>query len=248
VLPIPELGRLTAPNITSHTDTGIGRWTDDEIGRAIREGISRDNTALFPVMPYTSLARLSDEDLASVVVYLRTLPPIRNSLPVRRLVFPLDNLINTIPEPIIEPVPPPPMDTPAERGAYLAAIAGCENCHTPTDSRGRPRSDLAFGGGAVFRDPGRDMAAVYSTNISASGVAHYDRALFVQTLRTGEFGGRTLSHIMPFEAFKNMTDSDLADLFAYLETLPPVDHRVSNTDPPSYCGICRQEHGLGELN
>ncbi len=81
-----------------------------------------------------------------------------------------------------------------------------------------------------------------------SGIAHYDEALFIQTLHTGQLAGRTLTPIMPFANFKNMTDDDLKDIFAYLKTLPPVKHRVSNTDPPTKCPVCGQIHGLGDLN
>jgi len=53
---------------------------------------------------------------------------------------------------------------------------------------------------------------------------------------------------MPFEAFKGMKDDDIKDIFAFLRSLPPVKHRVSNTDPPAKCEVCGQTHGLGELN
>jgi hypothetical protein len=53
---------------------------------------------------------------------------------------------------------------------------------------------------------------------------------------------------MPFEAFKNMTDDDAKDIFAYLKSVPQVKHRVSNTDPPTLCPICKQTHGLGDTN
>jgi cytochrome c553 len=53
---------------------------------------------------------------------------------------------------------------------------------------------------------------------------------------------------MPFEFFKNMTDEDMRDIFAFIKAQPPVKHRVSNTDPPTLCPLCNQTHGLGELN
>ena len=56
--------RIVAPNITSDPDTGLGKWSDDAIGRAIREGIAADGSTLFPVMPYEHFRDLSDEDLA----------------------------------------------------------------------------------------------------------------------------------------------------------------------------------------
>lgn len=249
-MPIPELGKVYARNITSDPETGLGRWTDDEIARAIREGVSRDGTALFPVMPYLNFARMSDEDVASVVVYLRTLPPVRNALPPSELVFPLNHIVKTIPRPLTEPVPSHPSSTPAQRGEYLVTLAGCKICHTPVDDRGQPLPGLEFAGGESFSDPGNNMAIVHSINITRdpSGIAHYDESLFVEVIRSGQLSNRTLSHIMPFEFFRNLTDDDLRDIFAFLGSVPPVKHRVSNTEPPTPCPVCRREHGFGALN
>src|SRR5262245_11628850 len=62
-LPIPELNNIAARNITPDMETGIGSWTDDEIARAIQEGIRKDGSALFPVMPYMEFAKLDDQDV-----------------------------------------------------------------------------------------------------------------------------------------------------------------------------------------
>jgi mono/diheme cytochrome c family protein len=250
VMPIPELNNISSKNITSDKETGLGNWTDDEIARAIREGIRKDGTALFPVMPYTEFAKLDDEDLASIIVFLRTIPPVNHEVPKRNLPFPLEHIVKTIPKPITTPQPSHPAATPAERGEYLAhTVAGCVGCHTPAN-QGQPLPGMAFAGGSLFSDPGQGGKAVFSMNITPdpSGIAHYDEALLTQTLRTGQVSGRMLNHIMPFESFKNMTDGDISDIFAYLKTVTPVKHRISNTDPPTPCPLCKQTHGLGELN
>jgi len=250
VMPIPELNNPSSKNITSDKETGLGNWTDDEIARAIREGVRKDGTALFPIMPYPEFAKLDDEDLASIVVYIRTLPPVKHEVPKRQLPGPLEYIVNTIPKPITTPQPSHPSATPAERGDYLVGLAGCAGCHTPTDDQGAPLPGMAFGGGGLFKDPGQGGKEVFTMNITPdpSGIAHYDEALLMQTLRTGQVSGRMLNHIMPFESFRNMTDADISDIFAYLKTVKPVKHRISNTDPPTKCVICNQTHGLGELN
>jgi hypothetical protein len=71
------LGTLTAPNLTPDPETRLGRWSDDEMGRAIREGVDPDGSALFPLMPYGCYRHVSDEDLPSIVVYLKSLAPVR---------------------------------------------------------------------------------------------------------------------------------------------------------------------------
>src|SRR5258708_8894237 len=83
---------VTAPNLTSDPETGIGNRTDDELARAIREGISHDGRTLFPIMPYQHFRSMPDEDLASVIVYLRSLKPVRNPLPPSAIPFPLSRL------------------------------------------------------------------------------------------------------------------------------------------------------------
>src|SRR5262245_14267433 len=205
-MPIPELNNLAARNITPDPETGLGNWTDDEIARAIREGVRKDGSALFPLMPYMEFRKLDDEDVKSIVVYLRTIPPVKNTVPTRNLPGPLEYLVKTMPKPLTTPQPSHPASTPEERGEYLVTLAGCGGCHTPAVD-GTPMPGLAFGGGEKFDLPGVPNP-VFTVNITsdASGIAHYDDSLLINTLRTGQIGGRTLSHIMPFEFFKNMTD------------------------------------------
>ncbi len=249
-MPIPELGKVVSRNITSDPETGIGLWTDDEIARAIQEGISRDGSALFPIMPYFNFRNLTDEDLASLVVYLRTLPPVKQVRARSEFIFPLNLLVNVMPQPLESSHAPVVRTTPEARGEYLVrTVAGCQDCHSPAID-GEPMEGLEFGGGAKFSDPGQDMAPVHSHNITMdpSGIAHYDEALFIEVLKTGHIGGRMLTHIMPFENFKNLTEDDMRDIFAYLKSLPPVKHRVSNTDPKTLCVVCGETHGLGDKN
>ncbi len=77
--------RLAPPNITPDKKTGAGTWTDDMFARAIREGVGHDGRALSPAMPYNNFKRLSDEDLASVIVYIRSLPAVRNIVPPTKI-------------------------------------------------------------------------------------------------------------------------------------------------------------------
>jgi mono/diheme cytochrome c family protein len=248
-MPIPELGSVVAPNITPDPETGIGTWTDDEIARAMQEGVDKNGRALFPVMPYQQFRNLDDEDLASIIVFLRSIPPVKNALPLTKLVFPLSFIVKTIPEPLTSHEPAKPRTTPEARGEYLvSSVSVCAECHSPAD-QGKVLPGMAFAGGNIFHDPGQGKE-VFSVNITSdpSGIAHYDEALFVQTFRTGRLPGRMLSHIMPFENFKNYSDADLHDVYTYIKSLPHVKHRISNTDPPTKCPVCGQTHGLGELN
>lgn len=250
VLPLPELNHIAARNITPDKDTGIGTWSDDEVARAIREGVRKDGSALFPVMPYMDFAALDDEDVKSIVVYLRTIPAVRNTVPVRQLPGPLEYIVKTMPTPLTTPQPSHPASTPVERGQYLVTMAGCGACHTPTDGEGTPLPGLGFAGGGFFQLPNQPGKLVFTANITPdpSGIAHYDDGLFRETMRTGQIPGRMLNHIMPFLAYRNMTDDDISDIYAFLKTAAPIKHRVSNTDPPTACPLCNQSHGLGDRN
>lgn len=238
---------LVTPNITPDKETGAGNWTDDMMARAIREGIGHDGRALFPLMPYRSYSHLSDEDLASVIVYLRTIPPIKSHLPKTKVPVVFTAISNTIPEPLNAPVPPPDLSTPVKRGEYLARVSDCAGCHTPRDRMKPEMEGFEFAGGNVFGQ-GKDAVAVANITPDATGISYYDEALFLEVMHTGWVKARKLSPRMPWIYTRNMSDEDLKDIFAYLRTLKPVRHAVDNTEPPTKCRLCRQVHGLGERN
>lgn len=222
-------GKVYAPNITPDTETGAGTWSDDQLARAIREGVGHDGRALFPFMPYLDFRSMSDEDLASVIVYLRSIPPVHKQMPTTKLIFPVNYLIRNAPRPLEAPVPEPDVSTPEKRGKYLVTIAGCTDCHTPQDAHGQPLPGMDFAGGFVLDGP---WGRVVSANITpdASGISYYDQATFTQAIRTGFVGARKLSQIMPWQSYRGMTDEDIVAMFAYLKTVRPVRHHVDNTE------------------
>jgi cytochrome c553 len=239
-------GLVVAPNLTPDPETGAGTWTDDLLARSIREGIGHDGRALF-LMPYKIYSKLSDEDVASVVVYLRSLPPARNQLPKTELIVPVKYIVRNGPEPITSPVPEPDLSSPLKRGKYLVGVIGCGGCHTPSDSHHNAIEAASFGGGEIFEGP---WGRVASANLTpdASGIPYYDEAMFIRTIRTGYVGARELNPVMPWWAFRYMTDQDLAAIFAYLKTVKPVSHHVDNSLPPTLCPIDGAMHGSGDKN
>ena len=237
---------LTVPNITSDPESGGGRWSDDAYARAIREGIGHDGRALFPVMPYAQYRRMADEDLASVIVYVRALPPRRKILPPTRIPFPLSRLINTAPEPVTEPVPPPDRGDVKKRGEYLVTMSACVECHTPQD-RGQRMPGLAFAGGFVLSGPYGQVASVNITP-DPTGIPYYDEALFLEVMRTGQAKARRLHDQMPWTFYRGQTDDDLRAMFAFLKTLSPASHTVDNSLPPTACPRCGGKHGGGDRN
>jgi mono/diheme cytochrome c family protein len=233
--------RIVAPNITPDVETGAGGWTDDMLARAIREGIGHDGRGLYWGMWYQSFAILSDEDLASVVVYLRSIPPVRNVLPATRL--PPDELAENAgyPTPIIAPVSGPSPDDRLARGRYMVELADCVGCHTSWYS---PRMPGLLAGGNLIERSGR---SAYSSNITphASG-AGYSTDTFITVIRTGK--GESLSGIMPWIVFGGLTDDDLSAIHEFLGSVQAVAHYIGNIGTPRHCSICGQDHPLGEFN
>jgi mono/diheme cytochrome c family protein len=249
-IPVKGLpGRVVAPNLSPDPETGAGNWTDDQLARAIREGVGHDGRALFPLMPYQRYRLMSDEDVASIIVYLRSLPPVRHQQPATEIVVPVRYLMRSVPEPLSAPVAAPDVSTPAKRGAYLMTIGACSECHTPQDDHGQPIPGMEFAGGFVFEGP---WGRVASANLTPdpSGIPYYDKALFTEVLRTGHVKARRINQIMPWHAFGGMTDEDVAAIFANLTTLKPVVHHVTNDEsvPPTFCRLCRHLHGYGDRN
>ena len=239
---------LTAPNITPDPDTGGGTWTDDMIARAIREGIGHDGRALFPMMPYGNFAKMADEDLASVVTYIRSLPAVRREHPKTAIPFPVSRLIYSAPQPIEGTVPAPDLSTPEKRGEYLVTLASCGDCHTPM-IQGQYVQGMEFAGGNPFKyGDARAMRASANLTPAPNGIPYYNEALFLETIRTGRVRDRKISDVMPWGHYRNMTDADLQSIFAYLQTLKPVDHYVDNALPATPCAKCTLEHGGGERN
>jgi hypothetical protein len=236
--------RLTFPNITPDRETGAGTWSDYDFYRALTQGIGHDGRVLYIEMPYLQLSKLSDEDLASIIVYVRSLPPLRNALPK-----------SEIPKTVLDrmkPLPPrprnfaPDLSTPQTRGAYLVAAAACAYCHTPR----RNDEDLpgmAFAGGIPFQGAWGDVASANLTP-DPSGIPYYDERMFLEVMRTGSNDARKINPVMPWPYFRSITTDDLRDIFAYLRTTAPVSHRVDNAEAFSWCRKCGNRHGLGAMN
>jgi mono/diheme cytochrome c family protein len=222
-------GRLCIRNITPDVETGIGGWTDGEIVRAIREGVSRDGEALFPIMPWFMYTGLSDEDAAAVIAYMRAQPPVKSFRPDRQLDFPLNIIFRFYPRPLDGPVASPPRSDSVGYGRYLSRIARCEFCHTAR-VRGRlePLPGRLFSGGVPFVMGTR---TAYSMNLTPhpSGLGAWTKAQFI---------GRFRLHTQPFPvveeansemdwiAFSGMTDEDLGAIWDYLRTLPPLPTKL----------------------
>jgi cytochrome c553 len=234
--------QVIAPNITPDVATGIGEWSDEEIVRAIKDGIGKNGRLLNPEMPSRYFHSLGDDEMHSIVLYLRSIPPVRNQLPERGKYIPGKHP-PTIAMDSIRLTKSSAMVT---RGALLVRLGGCETCHTPDNEEGFIHG-LEFAGGKVFRH-GDQAAASSNLTPDPSGIGYYDEDLFLKVVKTGRVGARAIFSAMPWHFYRNLTDADLKAIFAYLQALPPVKHRVDNAEPPTQCAKCGNLHGFGNRN
>jgi mono/diheme cytochrome c family protein len=225
-------GLVAAPNITPDRETGIGAWTDGEKIRAIRDGVSRDGRALFPMMSYPRFRHMSNEDVYSLVAYLNTLKPVKHRVPRTKLKFPVALLIKGEPKPAGN-VPAPDRSNKLKYGEYLATLAGCAECHTARDG-GAP-----LAGGQVFRFPGMAVVSPNITPDPTTGIGRWSEEYFLERfyqyeeyVRRGSPKAAAESFtVMPWLNFAQLPPEDLKAIYAWLMSQPAVSKAV-DTRPP----------------
>ena len=211
--------RAVAPNLTPAGR--IAGWSDADLAKAIREGLRPDGTLIGPPMPFTMYRGLSDDDIASMVMFLRSLPAVESAapLPVSEYRIPLPPAYG----PPVESVSAPPQGVTAEYGAYLAGpVAHCMECHTPMGPQG-PMVDTHLGaGGFEFHGPwGTSVASNLTSH--ADGLAGYGDAEIAAMITEGKRpDGSAMLPPMPYGHFRAFTPDDLAAVILYLRSLPPI--------------------------
>jgi mono/diheme cytochrome c family protein len=219
-------------NITPDRETGIGSWSDQDIKRALREGVRPDHaklpgTKLAPSMPIGQYKLLTERDLDAVVAYLRSIPAIRNELPGP--VYKAD--IAYMPDPAGgHPLTEEQLRDPVVNGRYLGAIGHCMVCHSPV-VRGAPDLVNAFGkGGRRFGPPvvtgypaeWKGSVAPNITSDKKSGLGDWSDADIKRAIAKGiSRDRRTLTFPMGFPWLATLKESDLDALVAWLRTVPP---------------------------
>ena len=211
--------RAVAPNLTPAGR--IAGWSDADLAKAIREGLRPDGTLIGPPMPFTMYRGLSDDDLASMVMFLRSLPAVESAapLPASEYRIPLPPAYG----PPVETVSAPPQGVTAEYGAYLAGpVAHCMECHTTMGPQGPMVDSHPGAGGFEFHGPwGTSVASNLTSH--ADGLAGYDDAEIAAMITEGRRpDGSAMLPPMPYGHFRAFTPDDLAAVILYLRSLPPI--------------------------
>lgn len=231
-------GSIPAANITSDKDTGVGGWTDAQLINAIRNGIDDQGNQLFPIMPYNTYHFMSDADVADLVAFLRTVPPVSNSVPERKLNGPVP------PPPSLPPSPPTAPMSGVDRGRYLVtAVSDCGSCHTPTTPQGAPDMSKLLAGYFIPREGGKFEVAPNITPDMATGIGDWLEQNIVTYLKQGIGpNGRTPDGLMGevvaggFQGlgFNQLTDDDAAAIAAFLKSIPAVANvPIAPKGPPA---------------
>lgn len=204
-------------NITPDPKTGIGAWTDEQIIRAIREGVDRDGRVMGPPMPFWLYRGIADDDVKAMVAYLRTVKPVVNEVPASVYRMPLPPSWG----PPVTGVQAPPRSDKVAYGGYLAGPVGhCVECHTPME-KGRLVMERLGAGTREFTGP---WGTSISRNITPAVLAEWSDAEIKQAITKGvSRDGTRLMPPMGYGFYARMTDADLDAVVAWIRSLPAVD-------------------------
>jgi mono/diheme cytochrome c family protein len=192
-------------------------WTDEQLMKAIREGIRPDGSLIGPPMPFEVYHGISDEDLASIVAYLRTVPAVENDPGESKYNIPLPPAWG----PPVTSVAAVPEGVTVEYGAYLAGPLGhCIVCHTPQMENGQFDFENQLGaGGMEFAGP---TGTVTSANITPTGLGKYtDEQVATMITHGTRPDGSVLQPPMPTYFLANLKPDDVKAIILYLRQLPP---------------------------
>lgn len=221
-------GIFYGPNITPDHEHGIGRWSEADFIRAMREGRSPDGRHYYPAFPFTSFTRISDADLKALWAYLRTVPPAAKPNLPHKLSFPYSQRFGLgfwkwlyfRPGPFR---PDQAKSAKWNRGAYLVTALGhCGECHTPRTALGGLDRDRWLGGsvkGVVGKSP--NITPDKPTGIGDWSASDIASMLKTGLLPDGDFVGAEMVDVIEHGTSK-LADDDLKAIAAYLKSIRAV--------------------------
>jgi mono/diheme cytochrome c family protein len=226
-------GTVYSTNITPDKETGIGGWTDEQIITAIRLGRRPNGERLVPVHPYTVFNGMAEEDVKTVVAFLRTVPPVkRANLPKKTLPM-FESVLLPAWLAAFAPRETPPTAVPTSgtaRGEYLVrAVAHCGECHTPrTMTMATDNSRFLAGtpkGPEDSEIPNITPDPTTGLTWSEEEIADY---LGTGNKPDGDVAGGLMGEVIEgtLAGYKDMTKADRLAIARYLKTLPPIKNKI----------------------
>jgi mono/diheme cytochrome c family protein len=262
-----QFGTIYSTNITSDRNKGIGRWSYEQFHASMKHGIRPDGSHLYPAFPYTSFAKMSDGDIASLYLHFRSIAPVAVANRENDLSFPFNNraLLHFWKRLYHDDAAFVPKATKSQawnRGAYLVdAVAHCGACHTPRNMLGGLNDTKALQGGSyvdqVANGTYRSWSAVDLTP-GQHGLRHWNAEDFVAYLTKGK-NRHVAVHGPMNEVFASTSQLAFADaeaIAAFLKGAPPSKARMDLSFFRSgisegeivytvHCGTCHLPDGKG---
>ena len=227
-------GVIYSTNITPDPGTGIGTWSEAAFARAMREGVARDGSLLFPAFPYDHFSKLSDEDVRALYAFFMTRAPVRAPAQENGLPFPLNVRYLQAGWRLLFFRPgrfEPDAGKSAEwnRGAYLAeGLSHCGACHTPRNLLGAEKTSDAYAGAAVD-----NWSAPPLTAANPDPVPWTEREL-VEYLRNGvsDLHGSAAGPMAPVvRGLAALPQSDVQSIALYFADIDHATESASATGP-----------------
>jgi mono/diheme cytochrome c family protein len=226
-------GTYYTPNITPDPTDGIGRWSERDFARALRDGIGPDGTHYFPVFPYPSFTFMTDADMGDLYAYLRTVPPVAEPNRSHEIPFPFNLRLGMLiwnrlylKHGPFEPDPHASVEV--NRGDYLVTALGhCGECHTPRGRLGNLDLDQHLAGTGQGPEGGLvpNITPDPETGIGKWSVKDIDYLLETGMKPDGDDVGDGMADVVELGTSK-LTAEDRADIAAYLKSVPPIRHSV----------------------
>jgi mono/diheme cytochrome c family protein len=237
-LVVDGVGKVWIPNITPDPETGIGAWTDDEILRALRDGIAKDGHLMMPMMPFGSYQYMSDADAAAVVAYLRTVPPVKLSQPrqetdlgVMGNFFIGRGVAHHLPA---KNVPETNRADKLKWGEYVMRLGHCWECHSVKGMAPSDINEKDFMSGSPDVDPilEKTVGKIYLRNLTPdpeTGLGKYSAEQIKASLKNGtRLDGKKMAPPMSMfiPHLSGLTDEDMDALVAFLKAMKPVKNKI----------------------
>ncbi len=229
-------GKAWSRNITQDPELGIGSWTDGDIAYLLRTGVKKNGVYAPPWM--VKLPNMADEDLYSIIAFLRSDDTLVQALRVRdhesEPSWFAKFLCLVAFKPFEYPSAPialPDTTNRVARGKYLVSNIGCYTCHSADfsklDELHIEKTFGFFGGGNQLTDAsGRQIMSPNLTPDMETGIGSWTEAQFVQTVKTGIRANHTPLRF-PMERVTELSDYDLGNIYQYLRTVPPIHNAVA---------------------
>jgi mono/diheme cytochrome c family protein len=228
-------GEIYAPNITP---AALMDWTDEEIVRAMTEGINRKGDTLFPIMPYLVYRQMPKEDIEDIVRFIRTLTPQEHTVAPRKLFIPISAAVPPLSKPDLVANNKPERKDLAAYGEYLVRIASCSDCHTPMVN-GMPDLARYLSGGNSLSNGTFTVVTPNITPDSTTGIGQWTEEMFLAKFAASAEKAHQpenpglINTYMPWDLYAGMKPEDLKAIYAYLRSVKPIQHSVEKWPSPA---------------